>query len=118
MASKTTQRSLKLLRETGWTAEVVERWNPFARVRHDMFGFIDIFCMCPHRGFLGVQTTVAGKVNERLKKIAAEPKAQHFLNAGGRIIVHGWKKAGKRHPTVRPGSWFTENTEYTGQTNV
>lgn len=114
MASKTTQRSLALLRDEGYECQVVEVWNSFVRQRKDLFGFIDILCMCPHRGFLGVQTTVSGKIKERLKKIAAEPKAQKFLNAGGRIVVHGWKKAGKRHATVRTGSWYCEKEEYVG----
>jgi hypothetical protein len=33
-----TQRSLAHLRRLGYQARVVERWNPFARVRQDLFG--------------------------------------------------------------------------------
>ena len=104
MASKTIQRSLKLLREGGYEAEVVEKWIPFTKRRKDLFGFIDILCLCPFRGFLGVQTTVAGKVNERLNKIRAEPKSKRFLAAGGHVVIHGWKKCGKRSET--PGRWI------------
>lgn len=104
MASKTTQRSLKLLRDDGYEAEVVEKWIPFIKQRKDLFGFIDILCLCPHRGFLGVQTTTAGHALERIKKIKAEPKHRKFLAAGGHIEVHGWKKLGKRSPT--PGKWY------------
>ena len=45
MASSPTQRSLKLLRDEGYTAQVVERWNPHARVRQDLFGVIDTAAM-------------------------------------------------------------------------
>ena len=34
-----TARSLAWLRDGGWTAGVVERWNPGARVRQDFLGF-------------------------------------------------------------------------------
>ena len=37
-----TQRTLKRLRDLGYLAEVVERWNPHAKVRNDLFGFGDV----------------------------------------------------------------------------
>jgi hypothetical protein len=105
MASKTTQRSLKLLREDGYECAIVERWNAFAHIRQDLFGFIDILCLCPYRGILGVQTTVAGKIKERKKKIGAEPRSRMFLKAGGAIVIHGWKKA-TRNDNARRGTWI------------
>ena len=36
-----TQRTLKHMRERGYTCQVVEHWNPFARIRQDLYGFID-----------------------------------------------------------------------------
>jgi hypothetical protein len=102
-----TKRSLAMLREEGWTCQIVEKWNPFARVRQDLFGFIDILCIGKdHCGILGVQTTVAAKVNERFRKISKEPRAWLFRAAGGSVIIHGWKKAGKRHAT--PGKWVCD----------
>lgn len=98
-----------MMRTDGWECAIVEKWNPFARVRQDLFGFIDIVCICPYRGILGVQTTVAGAVNKRLAKIKDEPRSQKWLNAGGHIVVHGWKKAGKRHET--PGKWICITTK-------
>ena len=106
MSSKTTQRSLAKLRDDGWTVQVVEKWNAFARIRQDLFGFIDILAMCPHRGFLGVQTTTAGEMKRRLLKIDAEARARTFLQAGGQIQVHGWKKWGKRG--LKPGQWYCQ----------
>jgi hypothetical protein len=54
---------------------------------------------------MGVQTTVAGSMNKRILKIAAEPRSKKFLAAGGQIIVHGWKKRTRNDP---PGKekWF------------
>ncbi len=41
MATSPTQLTLKHLRDDGWTAEIVEHWNPHARIRHDLLGFIE-----------------------------------------------------------------------------
>ena len=35
-----TQRTLKYLRDKGYTAQVVEHWNAFAKRRIDLFGVI------------------------------------------------------------------------------
>jgi hypothetical protein len=96
MSTSPTQRSLEKLRSEGWTAQVVERWNQWAKVRQDLFGFIDILCLSPSKGILGVQTTSGSNVSARLAKIKAEPKAGIFLAAGGKIMIHGWAKQGPR----------------------
>jgi hypothetical protein len=105
-----TARSLELLRADGYECQIVEKWNAFARVRVDLFGFIDIVAICPYRGIVGVQTTVVASMSARINKIKAEPRSQKWLNAGGRIVVHGWKKNGKRHQ--QPRSWSCVTVEY------
>lgn len=94
--SSPTQRSLKLLRDTGYSADVVERYNSFTKRRHDMFGFGDVFAFRDGE-FAIVQTTSASNFSARMKKIKANEFARDWLNAGGVIIVHGWgkKKDGK-----------------------
>lgn len=94
--SSPTQRSLRHLRDNNWTAEITEHWNPFAHIRHDLFGFCDILAISPGRGFLAVQTTSAVNFNKRVGKVKAEPKAGLWLASGGRIQVHGWSKKGPR----------------------
>ena len=80
-----------MLRKLGWTAEVVERWNPHARVRHDLFGFIDI--MAVRDGYtLAVQTTSASGVSARIRKIADSDHIAAVRAAGWRVEVHGWRK--------------------------
>lgn len=90
-----TQRSLALLRERGYHATVVERWNPYARIRQDLWGFADILCLKPGE-ILAVQTTSGSNVSGRLKKIAASPLITTVLLAGIKIVVHGWRKVGPR----------------------
>lgn len=91
-----TKRSLDLLRADNWTVQVTERWNPFARVRQDLLGFIDLIAISPTRGIVGVQTTTSDNLAARIDKIKAEPKAAIWLASGGRIICHGWSKKGAK----------------------
>ena len=93
--TSTVQRSLKLLREAGWTCQIVERWNAFAKVRQDLYGFGDIIA-CGPSGIMLVQTTSGAHVAERLAKVKAEPRAKAWYDAGGMIVVHGWAKRGPR----------------------
>ena len=88
-----TQKSLKELRSAGYIAQVVEKWNPFAKVRQDLFGVIDIVAVHPDLiGVLGVQCTTKAHIKERLAKANAEPKLQVWLKAKNRFVVHGWEK--------------------------
>jgi hypothetical protein len=86
-----TARSLAYLRNLGYIAAVTERWNPFAHIRQDLYGFCDILSIRPGE-ILAVQTTTDSNVSARLHKIAEEPRAGRWLVAGGKIVVHGWKK--------------------------
>ena len=95
-----TQLTLRHLRADGYTAEVVERWNPHARVRNDLFGFVDVLAV---RGpeTLAVQTTSATNVSARIRKIADSPFVGAVREAGWRIVVHGWAKRGNRWVLAR-----------------
>ena len=97
-----TQRSLKLLRERGYTVQVVERWNSFAHIRQDLFGFIDLVAIrASERGVTAIQTTSGSNVAARMLKIRQEPRAGIWLAAGNRIVIHGWRKAGERGKVKR-----------------
>lgn len=93
--SSPTQRSLKFMRDQGYTAEVVERFNSFTKRRHDLFGFIDILCIKEGR-IVGVQTTSAGHISDRRKKILEHANLPAVLSSGIRVIVHGWEKKQNR----------------------
>ena len=94
-----TQRSLKWLRELGYTAVITERWNPFARIRQDLFGIVDVLAVA--RGeTLAVQCTSAKNVSARVKKIAVHESTPRLREAGWRIEVHGWTKGKRGDPRV------------------
>jgi hypothetical protein len=92
-----TQRSLKYLRDQGYTPWIVEKYNSFARIRQDLYGFIDIVAIRKDLpGVLGIQTTSGSNVSAHLLKIKENP---HFLTwraAGNLVHVHGWRKVGER----------------------
>lgn len=91
-----TQRSLKKMRDEGWTCAITERWNPHVKIRQDLFGFIDILCF-KDEITLAVQTTSGDHVAERIDKIRALPVARDWSGTIFRQIrVHGWRKVGPR----------------------
>lgn len=95
--SKTAQRTMKYLRGIGYEAQVVERWNPFAGIRQDLFGWIDVVAVAGDiPGALGVQTTTAHNMTARLHKALGNKALVAWIKAGGRLVIHGWKKVKNR----------------------
>ena len=90
--SSPTQRSLKYLRARGMVAQVVEKFNHFAKIRQDLFGVIDIVAMSRLEGIVGVQTTTYSNMSARREKIKFSNLAYIWLESGGHIWLHGWKK--------------------------
>lgn len=109
MASKPCQRSLGYLRKEGWTVCIVEKWIPprgnmkFG-VRIDAFGFADLLACrilpsCEFRGPHGqialIQTTDHTSFSKHKIKILAIPEFQKWKDAGGIVLLHGWRKGPK-----------------------
>jgi hypothetical protein len=109
MASKPCQRSLAHLRREGWTVCIVEKWIPprgnmkFG-VRIDAFGFGDLLA-CRQRDIVHVseknqeialvQTTDASSFSKHKLKILAIPEFRKWKDAGGIVLLHGWRKGPK-----------------------
>ena len=92
-----TQNSLKKIKTDGWTTvAIVEHWNPFARIRQDLFGFIDILAINNKGEVLAVQTTSYTNIGARVKKIAENEHINNVREAGWTIEVHGWYKKNNR----------------------
>lgn len=89
-----TQRTLEHLRKTYPLVTVVERWNPYARIRQDLWGIADVVAVGDH--ILAVQTTSASNLSARVKKITDSEALPILRKAGIRVVCHGWgKKKGK-----------------------
>ena len=86
-----TERSLALLRKEGYLVGIVEKWNPHARIRQDLYGFIDLLAVRPGET-LGVQATSGSNVSARVAKIAEHENYPRVLEAGWVIEVWGWRK--------------------------
>jgi hypothetical protein len=96
-----TQLTLRHLRAEGWPlVEVVEHWNPHARIRQDLFGFIDVIAVGP-QGTLAVQATSATNVSSRVRKIGEHPNVAQVREAGWKILVYGWAKKSGRWTLAR-----------------
>lgn len=89
--SSPTQRSLKNLRDRGCIAQVTERWNAFAKIRQDLFGFIDILAV-KNGEVIAVQTTSKSNMSARVKKILENETYHELKKANWTIEVHGWAK--------------------------
>lgn len=94
--SSPTQRSLAEMRKRGFLAAVVERWNPHARIRQDLFGFVDVLAVGA-REVIAVQPTSGSNVSSRVRKIAEHENLAAVRKGGIRILIHGWAK--------RKGRW-------------
>lgn len=86
-----TQRTLAIMRERGYLCGVVEKWNPHARIRQDLYGFIDVLCVKENE-VVGVQATSLANVSARITKISEHENIGPVRKAGIRILVHGWGK--------------------------
>ena len=95
-----TQRTLQHLRATGYPlVQVVERWNPHAKVRQDLFGVVDVLAV--GSDIVGVQATSGSNVAARVRKLTDSPALPVLRKAGVRVLVHGWRKAASGRWTLR-----------------
>ena len=103
--SSPTQRSLAHLRAAGYPlVQVVERWNPHAKVRQDLFGIVDVLAVSDTE-IVAIQTTSASNVAARIAKITDSPALPILRKAGIRVLVHGWAK--------RKGRWHLREVNLT-----
>jgi len=90
-----TARSLKLMRDRGYRAAVVEKWNPHAKIRQDLFGVIDVLGI-QEGDTLAVQSTSYSNVASRIRKIEDSEALADIRAAGWSLHVHGWRKVKNR----------------------
>jgi len=109
-----TQRTLRYIREQGWVADIVERFNAYAGKfgqRKDLFGIIDIIAL-GENSIIGIQSTSGQKFPEHDKKIINEPMTREWLRSGGRLILIGWRKV-KLFRGSKAMRWEPRIKEYT-----
>lgn len=106
-----TQRTRKFFSQLNIPTGITEKWNPYARIRQDLFGFIDMVALVdvehvpaltyavqghdvrsPAACILAIQgcSDDGGGVSARVQKVQRSPAARSWCAAGGRIWVMGW----------------------------
>lgn len=122
-----TARTLKWLRDHGFVADVVEKWQTFPgaggqniRIRRDLFGFADILALQVEPESLGdvllIQATsgnTGGEHSKRRRKIEALEVAQKIRESRTAWIeVWSWAKRGARGKqkrwTLRRERWLLD----------
>ena len=91
-----TARSLKKLRDEGWTPDVVESYNYFTKKRKDFFGIADIVAYDSEGGLLAIQCTSYSNISAWVRKIEDSEHLGGLRDAGMRIEVWGWRKDPKK----------------------
>ncbi len=87
-----TQRTLARLKSEDYElVAITERWNPFARIRQDLFGIIDILAI-KDGDTIALQVTSYSNIGARVKKITESPTLAPLRKAGWTILVEGWHK--------------------------
>jgi hypothetical protein len=85
------QRTIRQLKDQGYTVANVETYNFFTKRRHDLFGVIDILAI-GNGETLAVQVTTKSNMSARIRKIEDSEALPEMLRSGWRVIVHGWFK--------------------------
>lgn len=85
------QRTLRWLEEHGWTVEIVERWIPGANIRRDVWS-CDVLACHPDGGIALVQVGTGADFASHVSKLEGNADARTFVEAGGEVVVMGWRE--------------------------
>ena len=111
-----TQRTLAHARKLGYLCAITERWNVYAKIRQDLYGFIDVLAF-DKDNIIAIQTTSGSNHAARVEKILASPIAMAWLvQVNRKIEVWSWAKQGprgkrktwvlRREPVLRPVNYI------------
>ncbi len=89
-----TARSLAHLKELGYQAKVVEKWNPFAKIRQDLFG-VDLLALKPDE-VLVIQATTGSNHAARRTKLEEAGFIALWNGAGVTLEIWSWAQQGPR----------------------
>lgn len=100
------RRTMAWLRARGYVVAIVERWTPGSGYRRDCFG-CDLLAAHPEHGVRLVQ--VCGTdLARHVTKLRANEDAHTFVQAGGEVIVIGWRQMQTTGWTPRVWSMDTD----------
>jgi hypothetical protein len=109
-----TQRALTLARKLGWQVAIVEKWNPHAKIRQDLFGVFDLLAVGNGK-ITGIQVSSGSNHAARVRKIREWAGLEDWLKAGGHAEVWTWSKKG---PRGKAKVWTLRNESVTLQSGA
>lgn len=89
--SSPTQRTLKYYRDQGYLCGIVEKFNPHAKIRQDLFGVCDIVAVGKNET-LCVQATSDTNLATRVTKLQGHDNTPVLKENGWKVVCIGWKK--------------------------
>lgn len=89
-------KSLKLLKEEGYFAQVVECTIPNTFIKKDLFGVFDILAVNAEGVVVFVQVTSKSNASSRRKKVLEAEVTEAILMGGSRVELHLWQKKSNR----------------------
>ena len=89
------QRSLKLLRDSGWTVGITEHFNPHVKIRQDYCGFADCIAFRKDFPILAVNA-MHMKHRDDHEKLRENEKLYKWIEAGHRFALYQWHSVGRR----------------------
>ena len=117
-----THKTLKLLRERGYKAAIVERWLRYAGSfgkRQDMFGIIDVLAITPDVT-LGIQCC-SGSAVGHYKKITGEKNQQAYdwlSNPDRSLEIWAWRKLKKKLKNPPKGKKRKKSKAFTWEPKI
>lgn len=111
MTASPAQRTLARLRADGWTAQVVEQWNPHAQIRQDLFGGVDVIAIKLGERPKAIQATTGAHVAARVAKLRQQEACEALCEAFS-VEVWGWTKY---KVAVRRRHWRPRIVELSGE---
>lgn len=84
-----TQRAIADLRKDGSLVHIAERWNAYAKIRQDAFGFADLIAVDLDGRVTFIQVTTDANLSARRKKVGSNPVAQRIA-VGKTAFVECW----------------------------
>jgi hypothetical protein len=90
----------------GGVAVVLERWNPYARIRQDVWGAD--FLVRHGRALIAVQATSGSNHSKRVEKSIANPDTRHWLETG---VLYNIYSDAKRGPRGKRKVWTPRITQ-------
>lgn len=92
--------SITHAKSMNWLIDKTERWIPYAKIKKDLFGFIDLLAIDPEYNIYGIQTTTYANMNARIDKILNHENYKRVKNSKIQITIWAWKKITKKNKTT------------------